>query len=219
MITERSDVQADAPLSPPLIGHHALVTGANRGIGAAIANTLSGAGARVSLLVRDSATAQTTADSLAGPYEIVVADVTNQSAVELACATAARAFGDVDILVNNAGSAESAPFMKSDAAMFQRMFAVHVLAAVYTSQAVVPAMIARRRGHIVNVSSVAGLLGAPYIAAYTAAKHALVGVTRSLAAEVARPWCSGKCGMPGIHRNRPGATRGGTHCSQDRPKC
>ena len=168
----------------PLAGKHALVTGANRGIGAAIAHTLSLAGARVSLMVRDPSSAMATANSLPGPYTIVVADVTDQSASASACAAAVQAFGDVHILVNNAGSSESAPLMKSDAAMFQRMFDVHVLAALHTSHAVVPAMLRSGSGHIVNVASTAGLLGAPYISAYTAAKHALVGLTRSLAAEL-----------------------------------
>lgn len=167
-----------------LAGRHALVTGANRGIGAAIAAALSAAGASVSLMVRDAAAARTVADSLAGPHAIVVADVTDQSASVAACTAAVKAFGPVDILVNNAGSAESAPFLKSDGDLFARMFAVHVLGAVYTSQAVLPSMIERGHGHIVNVASVAGLWGAPYITAYGAAKHAMVGLTRSLAAEV-----------------------------------
>jgi len=167
-----------------LAGTHALVTGANRGIGAAIAATLSAAGAQVSLMVRNAAAAQDVANTLTGPFTIVVADVTDQRATAAACVAAANAFGAIDILVNNAGSAESAPFMKTDGDVFARMFAVHVLGAVYTSQAVLPSMFERRRGHIVNVASVAGLWGAPYITAYSAAKHAMVGLTRSLAAEV-----------------------------------
>ena len=167
-----------------LAGRHALVTGANRGIGAAIATTLSAAGARVSLMVRDAGAARAVADAMAGPSTIVVADVTDAAATSLACAEAVRTFGPIDILVNNAGSAESAPFLKSDGELFARMFAVHVLGAVYTSQAVLPSMIERGHGHIVNVASVAGLWGAPYITAYGAAKHAMVGLTRSLAAEV-----------------------------------
>lgn len=169
---------------PVLAGRHALVTGANRGIGAAIARTLSAAGARVSLLVRDAARADVVATSLPGPYTVVVADVTNREALLGACAAAAAALGQVDILVNNAGTAESAPFLKSDTALFDRMIAMHVMAPVYASQAVLPSMLEHGFGHIVNVASVAGLMGAPYVTAYTAAKHAMIGLTRALALEV-----------------------------------
>ncbi len=170
---------------PVLAGRHALVTGANRGIGAAIARTLSSAGARVSLLVRDAGRADAVAASLAGPYTVVVADVTDREALVIACAAAAEALGPIDILVNNAGTAESAPFLKSEAALFDRMIAMHLMAPVYASQAVLPSMMERGVGHIVNVASVAGLMGAPYVTAYTAAKHAMLGLTRSLALEVA----------------------------------
>ena len=169
---------------PVLAGRHALVTGANRGIGAAIARVLSAAGARVSLLVRDAARAEAVAASLTGPYTVVVADVTDRAALIAACAAAAHAQGPVDILVNNAGTAESAPFLKSDTALFERMLAMHLMAPVHASQAVLPAMLERGFGHIVNVASVAGLMGAPYVTAYTSAKHAMIGLTRSLALEV-----------------------------------
>lgn len=168
-----------------LAGRHALVTGANRGIGAAIAHALSNAGASVSLMVRDPASANAVAETLPGPHAIVVADVTDRDASQTACARAAKALGAIDILVNNAGSAESAPFMKSDVALFERMLAVHLMAAVHTTHAVLPAMLERRAGHVVNIASIAGVSGAPYVTAYTAAKHALVGFTRALALEVA----------------------------------
>ncbi|WP_310570927.1 SDR family oxidoreductase [Gemmatimonas sp.] len=168
---------------PALAGRHAMVTGANRGIGAAIARALSANGARVSLLVRDAARAKAVAASLSGPYTVVVADVTDREALVGACVAAAEALGPVDILVNNAGTAESAPFLKSDTALFERMLAMHLMAPVYASQVVLPGMIERSFGHIVNVASVAGLMGAPYVTAYTAAKHAMIGLTRSLALE------------------------------------
>jgi len=176
------------PMSSSLLvlaGRHALVTGANRGIGAAIARTLSAAGARVSLLVRDAGRAEVVTASLPGPYTVVVADVTDREALVGACAAAAEALGPVSILVNNAGTAESAPFLKSEPALFERMIAMHLMAPVWASQAVLPSMIERGCGHIVNVASVAGLMGAPYVTAYTAAKHAMIGLTRSLALEVA----------------------------------
>ena len=115
---------------------------------------------------------------------MVIADVTDRDALVGACAAAADALGPVDILINNAGTAESAPFLRSDTALFDRMIAMHLLAPVHASQAVLPSMLDRGFGHIVNVASVAGLMGAPYVAAYTAAKHAMIGLTRSLALEV-----------------------------------
>lgn len=167
-----------------LAGRHALVTGANRGIGAAIAQALSAGGARVTLMVRDAAAGEAVAAGLPTPHTVVVADVTDRAATQAACAEAAERLGAVDILVNNAGVAGSAPFMKSGPDLFERMIAVHLYGAVHATQAVLPGMLERGRGHIVNVASTAGLQGAPYVTAYTAAKHALVGLTRALALEV-----------------------------------
>ena len=167
-----------------LAGRHALVTGANRGIGAAIARALSDEGASVTMMVRDASRARTVAASLIGPHAVVVADLTERVAVQAACAEAAERLGPVDILVNNAGSTESAPFLKSGPELFARMFSIHVLGAVHATQAVLPGMIERRRGHVINVASTAGLHGQPYVTAYVAAKHALVGLTRALALEM-----------------------------------
>lgn len=168
-----------------MTGVHALVTGANRGFGAAIARSLSAAGAAVTLMVRDRATAEAVAASLKGPSHIVIADVTDRAAVQRGCADAAAVLGPVDILVNNAGWVESVPFLKATPETFTEMINVHLMGAVHTSQAVLPAMVARQRGRIVNIASFAGLHGAPYVAHYVAAKHALVGLTRALALEFA----------------------------------
>ena len=180
-----------------LAGRHALITGANRGIGAAIARALSGEGASVTLMVRNSARAQEATGLLAGPHAIVVADVTDRAAVHSACAEATARIGPVDILVNNAGSTESAPFLKSTPELFGRMIAVHLLGAVHTTQAVLPDMIGRGRGHVVNVASTAGLRGEAYVTAYVAAKHALVGLTRALALEVGRKGIAVNAVCPG----------------------
>ncbi len=180
-----------------LVGRHAIVTGANRGIGAAIARALSSAGAKVTLMVRDAGRAQAVADALNGPNAIVVADLTDRAAVQAACAQAAERLGDVDILVNNAGSTESAPFLKSEPELFERMIAIHLMGAVHATQAVLPTMIAHERGHIVNVASTAGLEGQAYVTAYVAAKHALVGLTRALALEVRRHGVSVNAVCPG----------------------
>lgn len=169
-----------------LSGRHALVTGANRGIGAAIVRALSSEGANVTMMVREAIRAQPVAASLAGPHATVVADVTDRIAVRAACVEAASRFGPVDILVNNAGFTETAPFLKTEPDLFERMIAIHLLGAVHTMQAVLPAMIERGRGRVINVASTAGLRGEAYVSAYVAAKHALVGLTRSVAVEMAR---------------------------------
>jgi NAD(P)-dependent dehydrogenase (short-subunit alcohol dehydrogenase family) len=178
-------------------GRHAIVTGANRGIGAAITRALSNAGASVTLMVRDPARAQAVADALTGPNAIVVADLTDRTAVHAACADAAGRLGPVDILVNNAGFTESAPFLKSGPDLFERMIAVHLMGAVHATQAVLPSMIERERGHVVNVASTAGLEGQAYVTAYVAAKHALVGLTRALALEVRKHGVSVNAVCPG----------------------
>jgi len=169
-----------------LAGRHALVTGANRGIGAAIARALSNEGAGVTLMVRNAERARTVAGMLSGPHATVIADLTDRAAVHAACAEAAERLGPVDILVNNAGSTESAPFLKSDPELFERMIAIHLLGAVHATQAVLPSMIERGHGQVINVASTAGLHGEAYVTAYVAAKHALVGLTRALALEMGK---------------------------------
>lgn len=166
-----------------LSGKHALVTGANRGIGAAIVRTLAAQGADVTLMVRDRAAAERVAREVATKTHIVTADVSDRAAVRAGCESAAATLGPVDILVNNAGTVETIPFLKTPPEVFTQMFAVHVMGAVHTTQAVLPAMLTRGGGTVVNVASIAGLHGAPYVAHYVAAKHALVGLTRALAAE------------------------------------
>ena len=170
-----------------LTGRHAVVTGANRGIGAAIARHLAAAGADVTLCVRTPSSAESLVAELTthgGRIRVVQADVTDAVALTRACAEA-EAIAPVDILVSNAGTAETAPFLRSDISLFQRMLDVHLLAPVRAAHALLPGMLARGWGRIVNVASIAGLGGAPYITAYAAAKHAEVGFTRALAAECA----------------------------------
>lgn len=166
-----------------LKGAHALVTGANRGIGAAIVERLAAQGAAVTLVARDRKATAAVAERLPTPTHVATADVTDAAAVTRACQEAAAALGPVSILVNNAGSVETVPFLKATPALFTQMFAVHVLGAVHTAQAVLPGMLTLGGGRIVNVASIAGLHGAPYVAHYVAAKHGLVGLTRALAAE------------------------------------
>lgn len=164
---------------------HALVTGAGQGIGEAIARQLLARGARVTVLGRRAGTLQKLVDEFSGQCRMELADVADESQVKTAFAQAASALGAIDILVNNAGQAQSAPFLKMDAALWQNMLAVNLTGTMLCIQQVLPAMVERGRGRIVNVASTAGLKGYPYVAAYCVAKHGVVGLTRALALELA----------------------------------
>jgi NAD(P)-dependent dehydrogenase (short-subunit alcohol dehydrogenase family) len=162
---------------------HALVTGGGRGIGRAIASGLLQAGATITVLGRNRATLDETV--AAGDAHFVgVADVADQAAVSAAIVAAAGR-QPIDILIANAGIAESAPFAKSDAALFRRTMDVDFMGVVHAIQAVLPAMRERPYGRIVAVASTAGLKGYAYASAYSAAKHAVIGLVRSLALELA----------------------------------
>lgn len=162
---------------------HALVTGGGRGIGRAIAATFVGAGATVTVLGRNAATLEE-AVSAGAAHFAAAADVSDETALKAAIAEA-HARKPIDILIANAGRAESAPFAKSDSALFARMMDVNFMGAVHAISAVLPGMKDRPYGRIVAIASTAGLKGYPYVSAYTAAKHAVVGLVRSLALELA----------------------------------
>ncbi len=171
-----------------LSGQHAIVTGGGRGIGAAVAAALAQAGGRVTLMgrTREVLVAQAAKlKSMAGVQAIEV-DVAEPASVQRAFAEAEQEFGPAAILINNAGQAASAPIGKTDMALWQRMLGVNLTGTFLCSQAALPGMLAAGYGRIVNVASIAGLAGAAYITAYCAAKHGVVGLTRSLALELAR---------------------------------
>ena len=170
-----------------LEGRHVVVTGGGSGIGAATAQVLIRAGARVTLMGRDPAklAAQREALKAAGQVETVSVDVTQEAAVVAAFAQATERFGPVDVLVNNAGQAQAAPFAHTDMALWQRMLDVNLTGVFLCTRAVLPSMLQRGGGRIVNVASTAGQTGYAYVAAYCAAKHGVIGLTRSLALEVA----------------------------------
>jgi 3-hydroxybutyrate dehydrogenase len=177
---------------PGLRGQRALVTGGGRGIGRAVAASLTEAGAAVTVLGRSEVPLRATvAARQADAY--IVADVTDERAVTAAIGAA----GQIDILVASAGTAESAPFAKTTAAQFQRLFDVNVMGTVYTIQAVLGAMIARRTGRVVAIASTAGLKGYAYVSAYCTAKHAVVGLVRALGQETAKTGVTVNAVCPG----------------------
>jgi len=170
----------------PLEGKHAVVTGGGRGIGAAIAAELAQAGARLTLMGRGRAQLELQARKLEGQVRVETCDVTDPDDVKRAFEGAVRALGDVAILVNNAGQAESQPFGQTTLALWQRMLEVNLTGAFLCTQAVLPGMLEAGWGRIVNIASTAGLRGYPYVSAYCAAKHGVIGLTRALALELAK---------------------------------
>lgn len=163
---------------------HACVTGATRGIGRAVAEALVSAGARVTILGRTQGSAERARAEL-GAQLAVAADVTVTEALVAALKETAERGGPVEILVNNAGGVASAPFARIALDDLREMMALNLEPLVTATQSVLPSMVSRGFGRIVNVASTAGLKGYPYVAAYCAAKHAVVGLTRALAAETA----------------------------------
>jgi NAD(P)-dependent dehydrogenase (short-subunit alcohol dehydrogenase family) len=170
----------------------AVVTGGGRGIGRAIAAALSKAGHEVTVLGRtESALKEAVKAGAAKAFRQV--DVSDGATL----AAALSEIGPVDILVNNAGIADSAPFVKTDLDFFHRVMAVNFDSVVVATRAVLPGMIERGFGRVVSVASVAGLKGFPYVTAYVASKHAVVGLTRALAQEVAKTGVTVNAVCPG----------------------
>jgi NAD(P)-dependent dehydrogenase (short-subunit alcohol dehydrogenase family) len=170
-----------------LAGKHAFVTGGGRGIGASVARALLIHGARVTVSGRNANVLAKTVSDLAAFGEVhhASADIASPESVMQAFDNARAHFGPVDILINNAGQAQSAPFSATDDALWQHMLAVNLTGTFHCTRAALPDMLASGWGRIVNVVSTAGLTGYKYVSAYCAAKHGVIGLTRSLALEVA----------------------------------
>ncbi|MCU0647144.1 MAG: SDR family oxidoreductase [Gemmatimonadaceae bacterium] len=182
----------------PLRGRHALVTGAGSGIGRAVALRLAADGARVSVAGRRPepllAIASLLREQAGG---MVTMDVTDANAVTAGVASL-MTIQPIDIVVHSAGQAASAPYARTDAALFRRLFDVNVLGVHHVTQAVLPGMRERGTGRIVAIASTAGLTGYAYVSAYVASKHATVGFVRALASELARTGVTVNAVCPGF---------------------
>jgi 3-hydroxybutyrate dehydrogenase len=174
-------------MTHPLEGMHAIVTGGGRGIGLAIARELAQRGASLSLIGRDRSRLFAAVESLPGGTncDAHACDVSDFAAVKATFAAIARAGRRPSILVNNAGVARSAKLAATDEALWHEMLAVNLTGTFACIRAALPALTQARIGRIVNIASTAGLVGYPYVAAYCAAKHGVIGLTRALALELA----------------------------------
>ncbi len=173
-----------------LTGRHAVVTGGGRGIGAAIAEELARLGAELTLMGRDVERLEAHAGALRERHGVrvnsVPCDVADEDSVRDAFARARDGLGDAAILVNNAGQSAASSFADTPREVWDRMLAVNLTGTFLCTREVLPAMTAARWGRVVNIASTAGLRGYPKTAAYTAAKHGVVGLTRALALETAK---------------------------------
>jgi len=177
-------------MTPTLRDKHVVVTGGGGGLGAAIAGAFAAEGAVLTLMGRTSATVGAVASELERTFgiraEAATCDVTDAHSVARAFESAVRAAGPVQILVNNAGHATASMFQATTLAQWRQAIEVNLTGTFLCIQQVLPAMLAADDGRIVNIASTAGLRGYTRIAAYCAAKHGVVGLTRALAAETAR---------------------------------
>ncbi|MBC7770697.1 MAG: SDR family oxidoreductase [Phycisphaerales bacterium] len=165
--------------------HHAFITGGGTGIGLATARLLAATGAKLTLVGRNGARVQEAAKEFENAQGIAC-DVADEASVTNAFAKARERFGPVDILINNAGITPSAPLHNMELALWNEVLAINLTGAFLCSRAALADMYAGKWGRIVNVASVAGLKGGPYISAYCASKHGMIGMTRALAHEAAK---------------------------------
>jgi NAD(P)-dependent dehydrogenase (short-subunit alcohol dehydrogenase family) len=184
-----------------LFGRHAIVTGGGKGIGSAIAFALASRGASLTLLGRDMTALHKTAEKIRARHDSKIEchplDVRDAASVAQAFAAALAPTGKAFILVNNAGEAQASPAEQTSSELWQKMIEVNLTGAFRCIQQVLPSMLAEGTGRIVNIASTAGLRGYPKISAYCAAKHGLIGLTRSLALEYAKSGITVNAVCPG----------------------
>jgi uncharacterized protein len=165
-------------------GSVAVITGASRGIGRAVARAAAQRGAQVGLISRSQDELDAVLKEVGGRGAVCVADVGRRDDIERAVRELEGALGPIDILVNNAGIGAYTAFVDEDVETFEKLMRVNYLGTIYAMKAVLPGMLARGKGHIVNVASIAGRIGAPFEAAYSASKFAVVGLSEAVAIEV-----------------------------------
>lgn len=168
-----------------LNGKIALITGGGRGIGRAIALEFARNGARVAVASRTAEQVEHVAAEIGANAIALVCDVANPESVARMFSDLRGRLGDADILVNNAGIAESATVANTSDELWHRLLSINLSGTFYCTRAALPAMLKKGWGRVINVASIAGKAGAPYIAAYSASKHGVMGLTRSIALEVA----------------------------------
>ena len=159
----------------------ALITGGGRGIGRAIALAFAREGMRIAVAARTSEQVEQVAREIGNDAIALVCDVADPQSVALMFGRV----GDVDILVNNAGIAESATVVNTTDELWHKHLSINLSGTFYCTRAALPAMLKKGWGRIINIASIAGKTGAPYIAAYSASKHGVLGLTKSIALEVA----------------------------------
>lgn len=180
-----------------LSGKVAFVTGAGRGIGQSIARRLAEEGAGVAVVDIDKDAAGETAAALGAPATAIRVDITDSASVTAGVEEAIAALGPIDVLVNNAGWDKMAPFIDTDEELWDRIIEINLKGALRCVRAVLPGMIERRAGRIVNISSDAGRVGSTGEAVYSGAKAGIIGFTKTLAREMARHQITANIVCPG----------------------
>ena len=186
-MTEPTKLTGDMFTKKPLKGQHALVTGGSRGIGAAVSNYLARLGANISLTGRTDKTLTAQAEHLISEFEVqvftAIGDMSQEQDVKRCFSEAVETLSSVNILINNAGVGKSAPFHRMDTDFWNTIIGLNLTGTFLCTKQVIGAMRDDGYGRIVNISSTVGLRGYPYIAAYCASKHGVIGLTRTLALE------------------------------------
>ena len=200
-----------------LDGAVVVVTGASRGIGAAVAKAVAARHARVGLIARTADDLHAVLGGLTVEGVTVTADVADRTAIIDAIAQVEAALGPIDVLVANAGIGAYGPLVDMSYEEIERVVHVNVLGTIYPIRAVLPGMVARRRGHVVTIGSIAGRIGSPFEAVYSATKFAGVGLTEAFAVEVAPYGVGVSLVNPGVVATEFGNARGHPY-ARDRPK-